>query len=146
MRKKKVSGGSTLRKPLVKWGWFFLGPVLLAFSIGFVWPFIQGIYLSFCEFRLISDTTFVGFENYIEVFKDGSFLHSFWYTALFAITSLVIINVLSFMVVTPSGMIIPLRLLHPPNAPLPIDVTLSGSMMLFRLAKLQNALEIEAFR
>ena len=98
MRKKKVSGGSTLRKPLVKWGWFFLGPVLLAFSIGFVWPFIQGIYLSFCEFRLISDTTFVGFENYIEVFKDGSFLHSFWYTALFAITSLVIINVLSFMV------------------------------------------------
>lgn len=98
MRKKKVSGGSTLRKPLVKWGWFFLGPVLLAFSIGFVWPFIQGIYLSFCEFRLISDTTFVGFENYIEVFKDGSFLHSFWYTALFALTSLVIINVLSFMV------------------------------------------------
>ena len=99
MNKKKISGsGSTLRKPLAKWGWFFLGPVSLAFIIGFVWPFIQGIYLSFCEFRLISNTTFVGFKNYIEVFRDESFLHSFWYTALFAIVSLVMINVLAFTV------------------------------------------------
>ncbi|MBQ5902246.1 MAG: sugar ABC transporter permease, partial [Clostridia bacterium] len=89
---------STLSGPLAKWGWFFLGPVTLAFIIGFVWPFFQGIYLSFCKFRLISNTKFVGFDNYIEVFKDGSFLHSFWYTALFAIVSLVLINVLAFMV------------------------------------------------
>lgn len=87
-----------MRGPLGKWGWFFLGPVSLAFIIGFVWPFIQGIYLSFCEFRLISNTTFVGIKNYLEVFKDESFLHSFWYTALFAIVSLVLINVLAFTV------------------------------------------------
>ena len=79
-----------------RWGWLFLGPVTAAFCIGFVWPFIQGIYLSFCKFKLISKTTWVGFDNYVSALKDASFMHSFWYTALFAIVSLVFINVLGF--------------------------------------------------
>ena len=72
--------------------------MVCAFIIGFVWPFIQGIYLSFCKFRLISDAQFIGLGNYIKAFQDPSFIHAFWYTALFAIVSLVIINVLAFAV------------------------------------------------
>ena len=87
-----------MSKNLGKWGWFFLGPVLVAFCIGFVWPFIQGIYLSLCKFKLISDAKFIGFDNYLSVFKDANFIRSFWYTAIFAIVSLVIINVLAFAV------------------------------------------------
>ena len=87
-----------MSKTLGKWGWFFLGPVLVAFAIGFVWPFIQGIYLSLCKFKLISDAKFIGFDNYIKAFQDENFLRSFWYTALFALVSLVIINVLAFAV------------------------------------------------
>ncbi len=87
-----------MQKPLSRFGWLFLGPVLAAFCIGFVWPFIQGIYLSFCEFRLISNAKFVGFKNYITAFEDASFVRSFWYTGLFAIVSLVLINILAFMV------------------------------------------------
>ncbi len=87
-----------MSKNLGKWGWFFLGPVLVAFAIGFVWPFVQGIYLSLCKFKLISDAKFIGFDNYLTVFKDANFLRSFWYTAVFAIVSLVIINVLAFAV------------------------------------------------
>ena len=79
-------------------GWLFLGHVTASFIIGFVWPFIQGIYLSFCKFRLISDAKFVGFENYAKALGDSSFVHSFWYTALFAIVSLVLINVFAFAV------------------------------------------------
>ena len=97
-KKKRKANVNTLRKPLRRWSWFFLGPVLAAFAIGFVWPFVQGIYLSFCEFRLISDAKFIGFGNYIAALTDESFLHSFWYTALFAIVSLVLINVLAFAV------------------------------------------------
>ena len=70
--------------------------MVAAFAIGFVWPFFQGIYLSFCKFKLISRTTWVGFENYAKAFSDPTFLHAFWYTALFAITSLIFINVLGF--------------------------------------------------
>ena len=69
-----------------------------AFAIGFVWPFLQGIYLSFCEFRLISDAKWVGLKNYISVFQDTNFMRSFGYTAVFAVVSLAIINVLAFMV------------------------------------------------
>ena len=84
--------------PMRRWSWLFVGPVLICFIIGFVWPFVQGIYLSFCQFRLIRDAKLTGFGNYLTALKDASFLHAFWYTALFAIVSLIIINVLSFAV------------------------------------------------
>ena len=75
-----------------------MGPVVVAFIIGFVWPFIQGIYLSFCKFKLISDAEFIGFGNYVKALQDQSFRHAFGYTALFTIVSLVLINVLAFTV------------------------------------------------
>ena len=84
------------KNPLRRWAWLFLGPVTAAFVIGFVWPFIQGIYLSFCKFKLIRNAQFIGFGNYVSAFKDASFMHSFWYTAMFAIVSLLFINILGF--------------------------------------------------
>ena len=98
MKKKKPSGGNTLKRPLRRWCWLFLGPVVAAFVIGFVWPFIQGIYLSLCNFKLIKDAKFIGFGNYVTAMKDASFMHSFWYTALFALVSLLLINILAFAV------------------------------------------------
>ena len=89
---------NSLRAPVRRWSWLFMGPVVVAFIIGFVWPFIQGIYLSFCKFRLISDAEFIGFGNYLKALQDQSFRHAFGYTALFAIVSLVLINVLAFTV------------------------------------------------
>ena len=98
MKKKKHGPSSALSRPIRKWWWLFMGPVVAAFIIGFVWPFIQGIYLSFCQFRLISDAKFTGLSNYVKAFNDASFRHAFWYTALFAVVSLVLINVLAFAV------------------------------------------------
>ena len=98
MNRKRPSAGNTLRAPIRRWSWLFLGPVLAAFVIGFVWPFFQGIYLSFCKFRLIKDAHFTGLDNYKSALADPSFQHAFWYTALFAVVSLVLINVLAFTV------------------------------------------------
>ena len=81
-----------------RWWPLFLGPVVAAFVIGFVWPFIKGIYLSFCQFKLIADAKPIGFGNYIRAFKDASFTHAFWYTTLYTVVSLVLINVLAFAV------------------------------------------------
>ena len=89
---------NAIQRPMVRWSWFFLLPMVSAFAIGFVWPFLQGIYLSFCDFRLISDAKWVGLKNYISVFQDTNFMRSFGYTAVFAVVSLAIINVLAFMV------------------------------------------------
>ena len=75
----------------------FLLPTLAAFIIGFIWPFIWGIYLSFHKFTTISKTTFVGFSNYVKVFEDATFVNAFWFTAKFTIVSTIVINVIAFM-------------------------------------------------
>ena len=98
MKQRKPANGNTIRANTRRWWPLFLGPVVCAFIIGFVWPFLQGIYLSFCKFRLISDAEFIGLGNYVKAFQDPSFTHAFWYTALFAIVSLALINVLAFAV------------------------------------------------
>lgn len=99
MKSKSVAfkPSSQIRSTRHFW-WLFLLPVTIAFIIGFVWPFIQGIYLSFCQFRTISGAKLIGFGNYAAAFSDILFQHSFWYTALTAIVSLVFINVIAFAV------------------------------------------------
>ena len=75
----------------------FLLPTLAAFIIGFIWPFIWGIYLSFHKFITVSKTTFVGIDNYIKVFQDATFVDAFWFTARFTLVSTILINVIAFM-------------------------------------------------
>lgn len=87
-----------LEKAIKRYFPIFLLPTLIAFTIGFIVPFIIGIWLSFCEFTTVTDATFVGLSNYIKAFQDPVFLHSFWYTALFAVVSLVVINVIAFAI------------------------------------------------
>ena len=74
----------------------FMGPVLAAFIIGFVWPFIQGIYLSFCKFTTIDNATWNGLNNYIYVFQDEAFGKSFGFTVAFAVVSVLSINIIAF--------------------------------------------------
>ena len=87
-----------LRRPIERCFPIFLLPTLAAFSVGFLWPFLKGFFLSFCSFKTTSKWSWVGFANYGKALNDGSFMHSFWHTALFAIVSLVLINVLAFAV------------------------------------------------
>ena len=96
--KIKKKNASNLKAQIRNYWWLFLLPVVAAFIIGFVWPFFQGIYLSFCKFKTTSDATLIGFSNYSRALADQSFVHSFWYSALFAITSLVFINIPAFAV------------------------------------------------
>jgi len=74
----------------------FVLPTLAAFFIGFIGPFILGMWLSFCEFTTVQNATFVGFKNYAKAFADESFLYSLGFTALFAVVSLILINVAAF--------------------------------------------------
>ena len=72
----------------------FVLPTLLAFTIGFIVPFIMGVYLSFCKFTTVTDAKFVGLQNYVKIFtEDGTFGHALWYTTAFTVVSVVLINV-----------------------------------------------------
>ena len=85
-----------MEKALKKHAPIFVLPTFLAFVIGFIIPFAQGFYLSFCKFTTVGNATFVGISNYTAAIKDTSFTSSFKFTVLFAIVSILLINVLAF--------------------------------------------------
>ena len=88
-----------MEKSMRKYWPIFVLPTMLAFLIGFLIPFIMGIYLSFCNFTTVTDAQFVGLANYIKIFTDPSsnFLHSLWLTSLFTVVNVVLINVFGFV-------------------------------------------------
>ena len=92
-----------MEKATKKYFCIFALPTMLAFTIGFIVPFLYGIFLSFCKFTTVSNWKWVGFKNYSRIFVvngsvDTSFIHSIWYTALFTVVSVLIINVISFFI------------------------------------------------
>ena len=87
-----------IRRPIQRYFWLFLLPTFAAFCVGFLYPFCKGLFLSFCKFKTTSKWTWVGLTNYAKAIADPSFMHAFWYTAIFALVSLIIINVLAFAV------------------------------------------------
>ena len=87
-----------MEKSIKKYFPIFALPTLVAFTIGFIIPFVMGIYLSFCEFTTVTDAKFVGLKNYARIFTDNTFGHALWYTVLFTIVSVLAINILAFVV------------------------------------------------
>ncbi|MCF0245436.1 MAG: sugar ABC transporter permease [Ileibacterium sp.] len=86
-----------MERSLKRYGWVFVLPTLAAFTIGFIIPFLEGLYLSFCQFTTVGNATFIGVQNYIEAFTDASFLQSAWFTILVAIVNILSINILAFL-------------------------------------------------
>ena len=77
----------------------FVLPTLLAFLIAFLVPFIIGFFLSFCDFTTITDATFVGIQNYVDIFdgRDG-FTSAFIFTVMVVIVSIVSVNLFAFAI------------------------------------------------
>ena len=101
MSKKSAMIGANsalLRKPIKRWAPLFIIPVFASFCIGFVWPFLRGIYLSFCNFNVPSDATWIGVANYAKIWTDAGFWNAFKNTAAFAIVTIILINVLAFTI------------------------------------------------
>lgn len=88
-----------MEKVLKKYWLLFVGPTMAAFIIGFIVPFLQGLYLSFCQFTTIKKAKWVGFDNYIRVFTDDPepLMDSLGFTVAFAAVSIVLINVIGFL-------------------------------------------------
>lgn len=93
-----LRGWKTMEKAIKRYFPIFALPTIAAFTLGFIVPFLMGIYLSFCEFTTITDTKFVGLKNYIRIFGDPTFLHALGFTALFTVVSVLTINVFAFII------------------------------------------------
>jgi len=75
----------------------FAGPTTFAFFTVMILPFLYGIYLTFTDWDGISAThAFVGFSNYLQVFKDKVFWTSFLLTLKYVFFTVILINVIAF--------------------------------------------------
>ncbi|MBQ5325760.1 MAG: sugar ABC transporter permease [Oscillospiraceae bacterium] len=84
-----------MEKALKKYGPVFVLPTQLAFTIGFIIPFIEGLYLSFCQFTTVKNAKFVGLSNYQSILADEQFISAFGFTVSYAVVSIVVINVIA---------------------------------------------------
>jgi len=87
-----------LEKAIRKYWPIFLLPTVAAFIIGFIIPFVQGVYLSFCKFITVDKASFVGISNYLKAFQDIQFTDAFWFTARFTVVSTILINVFALTI------------------------------------------------
>ncbi len=80
--------------------WLFLAPVILAFALVIVIPFLLGVYYSFTNWsataRLGDSLKAVGLRNFAGILKDPSFTYSFILTVVYTVLNMIVINVVSF--------------------------------------------------
>lgn len=68
------------------WGWLLITPVVLGLSLWVVFPLGLSFAASFCRWDMITEPVFIGFGNYIDMFRtDPLFLNSVWITLYFTI-------------------------------------------------------------
>jgi multiple sugar transport system permease protein len=90
--------------------WLFLLPCLILFVIFRVYPFVNGLYLSFTDARLgATESEFVGFDNYVHLTEDARFQVSLVNTAVYTFVSLLPILGLPLVVAVILDRGIPLR-------------------------------------
>ncbi len=86
-----------MQKSLQKYAVVFLFPTGICFLIAFLVPFVFGLYLSFTQFTTVSNTRWVGLDNYFRAFTDnGDFLNALWFTVAFTVVSVLTVNLLAF--------------------------------------------------
>ncbi len=96
IEKKKVKHSNLAKKEWIA-AYIFLLPAAI-FFIGFVIiPMIGGIVMSFFDYNPKS-ATFIGIENYINIFKDEIFRKSLWNTLVLVIGNVPIVVVFSLFV------------------------------------------------
>ena len=71
-------------------------PTIIAFTIYFIVPFVEGIVLSFCKFTTVTNASWIGPANYLRAFSNDDFTNALWFTIKYTVVSMITINVLAF--------------------------------------------------
>jgi len=93
---KKGKKNSNYYNKLQSYGYIFILPSVIMFSIFSVYPMLNSLYLSLFEWNLVSKKIFIGFKNFINLFSNAEFLNSYKITFHFTFFSMLIIMILAF--------------------------------------------------
>lgn len=78
-------GRRRARRRYVGTGILFLSPWLIGFLVFTAWPLIYSAYLSFTDYDVINDPSFVGGENYVQLVEDPKILLALTNTFFFTL-------------------------------------------------------------
>jgi multiple sugar transport system permease protein len=76
-----------LEKRKLATGVLFSSPWLIGLSVFLLYPLLAALYYSLCDYSVLLPPVFVGFDNYVELFRDKLFWKSLWNTSFFALCS-----------------------------------------------------------
>ncbi|MEV5494351.1 sugar ABC transporter permease [Nonomuraea fuscirosea] len=65
----------------------FISPWIIGFLVFTAWPVINSAYLSLTDYDVINDPSYVGFDNYVQLFEDPKVGLALWNTFVFAVLS-----------------------------------------------------------
>lgn len=74
----------------------FLFPIIFTFFVTVILPFILGVFYSLTDWNGVTYKNFIGFENYINMFKANDYTYSFVITLLFTILNMFFVNAFGF--------------------------------------------------
>ena len=75
----------------------FMLPCLLAFTLVIICPFFLGIFYSMTDWNGVSNVVnFVGFKNFVGMFKSPAFGYSFLIPIEYTVINVILVNVVSF--------------------------------------------------
>ncbi len=81
--------------------WLFLSPILFAFLMVIVIPFMIGAFYSFTNWSAAARAgevlEYVGLDNFIKSLKDPSFNYSFILTVVYTVFNVLAINIMAFL-------------------------------------------------
>lgn len=117
------------------WFFIFIAPWLLGFLALTLYPMIASAYYSFTNYSALSSPSWIGLQNYQNLFTDPQFVHSVEVTVIYAVSTVCLQLVLGFLVALLLNLRVPgMRLLRTlyylPNV-LPVAATSMLWMFLF---------------
>ncbi len=62
------------RKKDIRNALLFISPWIIGFLVFTLYPILSSLYYSFCEYKVIKAPVFIGLRNYINLFRDKSYL------------------------------------------------------------------------
>ena len=72
-------------------------PMAVLFFCFHTFPFLQGVFYSFTDWKGYGNWNFVGLRNYLHIFQDKNVGYSYLFTFKFAICATILVNVLSLL-------------------------------------------------
>lgn len=77
----------TKKKKRISPGYFYIAPWFIAFAIFSAFPMLLSVYMSFMDWPVIGEPTFIGLDNFKNLIHDEGFRNSLWVTIRYAIVT-----------------------------------------------------------